>query len=286
MTEQTLEAQPADNTLQTAQTTEAQPFQVPQEYAGKGWVEKIKSPDDLWKTLDNAQSLLGKRPAGIPSPDASAEEWEKFYTAAGRPESADKYALADTFDGMPEGLELSKFKERAAGLAHKLGLNQKQAETMWQEYLTMSAGDFKEAQEGWQKTQAEKDAEFDQITQKVFGDQYDAKAKAASEFISAHLPQELAGVMADVGDNPKALAAMIAISDAAQQAIADVKAKYGGEDKLTSGQGTGISEQEIRQKLVEAKANAAKAEPWSIERKGFEAEVEKWRGQLQKIHGR
>ena len=53
------------------QTSEAQTqqFSVPEAYKDAGWAQNIKSPDDLWGQFANAQSLIGKRPAGIPLAD-------------------------------------------------------------------------------------------------------------------------------------------------------------------------------------------------------------------------
>jgi hypothetical protein len=61
-------------------------FSIPESYQDRGWAKDIKSQEDLWKLTDNAQSLIGKRPAGIPTADAPQEEWDKFYQALGRPE--------------------------------------------------------------------------------------------------------------------------------------------------------------------------------------------------------
>ena len=51
--------------LQTDQPPTTEPksteFTIPDEYKDKGWVQKIKTPEDLWKQLDSAQSLIGKK---------------------------------------------------------------------------------------------------------------------------------------------------------------------------------------------------------------------------------
>lgn len=53
-------------------------FVVPEEYKEKGWAQKIKTENDLWKQLSNAQSLIGKKTIGVPDEKASEEEWEEF----------------------------------------------------------------------------------------------------------------------------------------------------------------------------------------------------------------
>lgn len=72
-------------------------FAIPDDYKDKGWAAKVKSPDDLWKALDGAQQLIGKKSV-VPEYNAeNPDEFESFLNNL-RPESADKYEFPDGVD--------------------------------------------------------------------------------------------------------------------------------------------------------------------------------------------
>jgi hypothetical protein len=233
---------------QTSQTGES--FAVPDAYKGKGWTESVKSVDDLWKLNDNAQSLIGKRPAGIPSADAPTEEWDKFYAAAGRPEKPEAYQFSDV-EGIPEGADLGPIKEKAATILHKAGLTQKQADEVWKLYLGSELAAVGEGKAAMEAKQAELDKEFDKVTAEMFGDSYDTAAKSAQELIIRHVPEEARGAYEALADNPKAMAVVIKALSGASAEIEKVKKEYGAEGKITSGdQSASISIDEARKELA------------------------------------
>ncbi len=41
-------------------------FAIPKDYAEAGWAKNLKSVDDVWKSLANAQTLIGKKTIGLP----------------------------------------------------------------------------------------------------------------------------------------------------------------------------------------------------------------------------
>lgn len=241
-------------------------FVVPEAYQGKGWVEKIKSPDDLWKTLDNTQSLLGKRPAGIPTADAPKEEWDKFYQAA-RPESPDKYTLPE-IEGLPEGVDLSAQKKTAMELMYKAGLTNKQAADLWKEFMgteLKAAGENKAAYEAKQK---ELDAEFDKLTKEVFGGDFENVSKSAINFANEIVPESLRDAPAAIADNPKALAYIAALAKGAQDKIAAIQKEYGAEGTITSGnQAASVSIDDVRKELAALRTSKAARDPFSPEYK-------------------
>jgi hypothetical protein len=203
---------------------------IPDAYKDRGWVEKVKSPDDLWKTLDNAQSLLGRRPAGIPAADAPDEEWQKFYQAA-RPESPDKYTLGD-IEGLPEGTNLAPYKEQAQKLMYDVGLTQKQADLLWKQYIGAEMGAVAKSQEGLDKL-------YSETLDKTFGDKKaDAEAKA-QEIIAKYVPEALRGNVQALVNAPEAMVGVIALANEMQSKhdaeIAAIKAEYGVEGKLPDG---------------------------------------------------
>jgi len=217
-------------------------FAIPEAYKDKGWIEKIKSPDDLWKSLDNAQSLIGKRQ--IPTNDASDDEWNQFYKAAGRPDEP-KYEFADP-EGLPEGFDTSSFKEQAAQILHKAGLNTKQANKVYQEYLKLeldAAG-----KQGTQKEEQQKalDEQFVKLMKEHFAEDEDKYKELTKTEFNKHVPQSLKETFAKLEDMPDVLTALMAYTKGKQGEIDRVIKAYTGEGSLTSGQqSTGVAIAEV-----------------------------------------
>lgn len=89
---------PSSETTEATTTTQSAPeFSVPTEYQEKGWAKNIHSEADLWKTLDNAQGLIGRKTIGIPDFDnAKAEEVSEYYSHT-RPSQPTDYELDAAF---------------------------------------------------------------------------------------------------------------------------------------------------------------------------------------------
>jgi hypothetical protein len=259
-------------------------FSIPETYKGKGWVEKIKSPDDLWKTLDNAQSLLGKRPAGVPAPDAPDAEWDKFYAAAGRPESADKYNLTDP-EGLPEGVDLKEAKSEAMQLMHKAGLTQKQADSLWKEYVATELKSSEKSKESSKAAKAEKDAEFDKLAKEYFGGDFENVSKTAIEFASSVVPEGLRSAFSELGDNPKALAAVAALAKGAKDQIEKIKKEYGAEGSLSSGsQASTKSIEETRTELAKLRVSKEARDFLNPKHKETMAQIEKLSAEVDRYY--
>lgn len=215
--------QPSQATEQPSQPSSESQFAVPDAYKDRGWAEKIKTPDDLWKTLDNTQSLLGKRPAGIPTNDAPDEEWQKFYQAA-RPEKADDYSLGD-IEGMPEGVDLAPYKAQAQNLMYEVGLTKKQADTMWKQYVGAEMGAVKTASDALDK-------KYDETLNSLFGDKRADAEKTAQEAIKQYLPEDMRGSIGALAGHPEAMGAVIKLANEMNAALQSVKKEYGAEGGL------------------------------------------------------
>jgi len=222
-------------------------FVVPDAYKDRGWVEKVKSPDDLWKTLDNAQSLLGKRPAGIPANDAPQEEWDAFFKVA-RPESPDKYALSE-IEGLPQGIDLTPYKADAQKLMFEAGLTQRQADAMWKQYVGLEMGAVVKSQEGLDKR-------FDETLAKAFPEKADVAQKVAQDAINELVREDLRGSFVD---NPEGMVAMIELANGYEAKMAKLRAEYGAEGKLPDGgqQVPAVDINEVVQKQAKLRVSAA-----------------------------
>ena len=77
---------------------------LPEDLRNEPCLDNVKNFATLTKSFVNAQKMIGKNKIALPGENASQEELNAFYTALGRPESADAYK----HDGveLPEGITL------------------------------------------------------------------------------------------------------------------------------------------------------------------------------------
>lgn len=242
-------------------------FVVPDEYKDRGWASRIKSTDDLFKSYDNAQSMLGKRPEGIPAKDASAEDWEKFYTAMGRPESADGYKFETTVEGF-DGIDLAPHEAKARGFFHELGLPQDKANAAWNRYLEMEL-------EGHKEAEAQLDEQFNGLTAKMFGDRSGEVLDGTAAFLQSVATEDTQPALQMVQDNPAVAALMMQAFEKMQSDIKGVKEKYGAEDNLVSGgeQVAARTQEDIRAEMMEQRRIAKTSGVFSSEREKAEARI-------------
>ena len=279
----------SDTQSETVNQPQTPQFSVPEAYKDAGWAQNIKSPDDLWGQFANAQTLIGKRPAGIPTMDAPDTEWDKFHNLM-RPESPDKYTLSD-IENVPEGLDLAPYKQSALQMFHDAGLNAKQADKLWKAYIGTELESVKGMQGKAAETQAAMDKEFDALSAKLWGDKYkDVEAKSL-ETLKLAVPDELKDAIPYIAENPKALAATMKLVEYAdaqtaqlRAELADVKKKYGAEDKLNSGAQSGsTSKDDVVSKLTDLNMKVRGMDPFSLERKQAISDIEELRGQLARM---
>lgn len=245
---------PAQNT-QEGQTGQSN-FAIPEAYTSKDWASKIKSQDDLWKSMDNAQSLLGKRPTGIPYNDASDAEWDAFYKAAGRPDNPE-YDFKDP-EGVPEGFDTASYKKAAAEILHAAGLNSRQANKVYQMFLQSELGAYTQSKEVAATREKELDNEYDTLTKEHFGDNYDAAQKATFDAFERYSPQSLKAAFAEIADKPRALTAVVATINGMKNELDNLRKEYGAEGALSSGgQASSASIENQRDELATLRASKA-----------------------------
>lgn len=146
-------------------------FTVPDAYKTKEYAKSIDSPDKLWAMLDGAQELIGKRPAGIPAPDAPQAEWDKFYEAAGRPKTAAEYAFDYGKDdkGQPKVAADAKWDSALKQMMFEEGITAKQAAGLDMKFNTLVRETLK--QKGI--NEAALNADFDKIGSELYGAERD-----------------------------------------------------------------------------------------------------------------
>ena len=111
---------------------------VSDDIRGDPTLANLDSVDALAREHVNLQKVLGKKGVPLPGETGTTEEWDAFYNAIGRPETADNY----DFEGFKPPETLPWDNELVTAMRpsfHKHGLTQKQAEGVLTDYADMNA---------------------------------------------------------------------------------------------------------------------------------------------------
>jgi hypothetical protein len=104
---------------------------LPADYKENPSITKFKSVEDLSKSYLEIQKMVGKDKVVVPNEKSSKEEWEQFYTKAGRPADVKGYELPklEVAPELQKSMEanLDAFKSKAL----ELGLSKKQFAEMY-----------------------------------------------------------------------------------------------------------------------------------------------------------
>lgn len=109
----------------TSQTNE---FNIPDAYKEKNWASKVKSQDDLWKMLDNSQSLIGKKSVVPDFATAKPEEIQTYFESL-RPKDKTAYKFDDA---IPD-----EQKAELVDLLYNSNISDKQAELLLKNYNSL-----------------------------------------------------------------------------------------------------------------------------------------------------
>jgi len=205
-------------------------FVVPEAYKEKTYAKELKSTDDVWKMLDSAQSLVGKK-IGVPTDTSTPEEISIFNKAFGVPDKAEDYEIEPTEEmkklyGEGDSEVTAEFKK----LLHKAGANTKQAEVLKEGYSGIISGMMKKIE----TQRAEADKAFDELVVATFGDKREEILADAKALITEHAPDGFKEKMGDLP--PESLVILAGVSK-------NIREKYIDEDELRSpGGGSGMSE--------------------------------------------
>ena len=173
-------------------------------------IEKFTEIDALAKSYINAVSMIGSDKIPVPTNNSTEEQWNEIYTKLGRPESPDKYTLDVKSDAVP--IEESAVKSFAEN-AHKLGLNNKQAQGILEFYKQTLEGSAKEMSVNMESAQAE----ATNMLRSEWGKTYDENLRKASSVAQTYLEPELLDTQlrdgSRLGDNPKIIKAFANIAN-------------------------------------------------------------------------
>lgn len=151
------------------ETTTTPEFTIPEAYKEKGWTQNIKSQDDVWKMLDNAQGQIGKKVV-VPDFDKATPKEIDDYIAQLRPQDKAVYKFSDD---MPE-----EQKTAYADMLHEIGIPAYQANKLIEKYQGMEAESVAKLYD--------KD-EFMGELKKSFGNEYEKVSGETAKLLAANL---------------------------------------------------------------------------------------------------
>ena len=241
---QPVATEPTKETTATANTTTTQSTQpvswktsISEEYRTNPNIEKFTEIDALAKSYINAVSMIGTDKIPLPGKTATDEQWNEVYNKLGRPESPDKYTLELKTDVAPVDENVIK---TFANNAHKLGLNNKQAQGILEFYKQTLESSAKEMNVNMEYAQEQASNEL----RSEWGRAYDDNLKKAASVAKTYLEPELLDTQlrdgSRLGDNPKIIKAFANIANLLS------------EDKIVGAEGEGVMQtrdykEEIRQ---------------------------------------
>lgn len=168
---------------------------VPQDLRDKPYIQNILKNSDpgaeLFKQFDGLQKKLGERPTGVPTPESSDEDWDKFYEGL-RPEKAEDYEIKP-LDLGDEGKEIAEFVngfrdeeflKTVTALAHKHKLPKKLFEGFAQDYDKLFIDKFGAEFKAGAEARKQMDLDFDKLSAEEFGADVDKELASQKAFLN------------------------------------------------------------------------------------------------------
>jgi len=103
---------------------------LPEDIRGDKVFDRVSNFEGIMKTLSSAERAFGKDKIPVPNEASSEVEWDAYYAAGGRPETAADYNLAKP-EGLPDENWNQELATAAQELFHKIGISKKQAEALF-----------------------------------------------------------------------------------------------------------------------------------------------------------
>lgn len=144
-------------------------FSVPEQYKDAGWAANIKSEEDVWNQLANAQKLIGKKTVGIPDENSSENDITEFYGKV-RPENSTDYEF-----------DLEEDTEFFQKLFYDNGLSKRQAKAIVEGYKES----VRKQSEGLYS-----EAGLKENLVKYIGEDYQPKVTEISNFLKQYADKE------------------------------------------------------------------------------------------------
>ena len=173
---------------------------ISEEYRKNPNIEKFTEIDALAKSYINAVSMIGSDKIPVPTNSSTEEQWNEIYSKLGRPESADKYKLDTKSESVPlDAGAIKQFTENA----HKLGLNNKQAQGILDYYKNSLETTARQSQIDLETSQANAEAQL----RKEWGSNYETNLNKAAAIAKANMDAKILDMQLQdgsrLGDNPE-----------------------------------------------------------------------------------
>lgn len=155
---------------------------IPEELRNDPNISKFTELEALAKSYVNATRMIGQDKVVVPNQNSTDDQWNEVYDKLGRPESADKYQLDVKSDVVPfDESAIKSFTENA----HKLGLNNKQAQGILEYYKNSMEGSAQQAKIDTETAQANAEQEL----RKEWGSNYESNIKKAGSVAKANMQE-------------------------------------------------------------------------------------------------
>ena len=201
---------------------------ISQEFREDPNISKFTEIDALAKSYINATRMIGQDKVAVPNQNSTDDQWSEVYDKLGRPESPDQYKLDVKSEVVPlDDGTIKSFAENA----HKLGLNNKQAQGILEYYKNSMEGSAQQAQIDTETAQANAEAEL----RKEWGRSFDENIKKAGAVAKANMNPEILDMQLKdgtrLGDHPSVIKGFANIANL----MSEDKMIGTGEDNSTSG---------------------------------------------------
>jgi len=157
---------------------------ISQEFREDPNISKFTEIDALAKSYINATRMIGQDKVAVPNENSTDDQWNEVYGKLGRPESADKYKLE--INSETAQIDESSIKSFAEN-AHKLGLNNKQAQGILEYYKDSMEGSAQQSKIDTETAQAQSEAEL----RKEWGRSFDENLKKAASVAKANMNEDV-----------------------------------------------------------------------------------------------
>jgi hypothetical protein len=163
------------------------------DYLDKPYMKELDAPDKVFKTIDNLQTLLGKR-ATVPDANATEKDWNDYRDRIGIKDSS-VYQFDDSH--LPEnlkGVHVEAFENKVKDLMFKAGLTPGQGKVMQEGFdkLMLDArGDAIADAASKQKAAEVLDADFDAMADKAWGTEREEVQNTAKALLNQFTPADM-----------------------------------------------------------------------------------------------
>ena len=235
-------------------------------YADKGFMQELTTPEKMFEKIDNMESLIGKK-SFVPGEGATEQDWNDYRDRVGI-KSTDDYTLdnSDLPDNI-KNLHNDEIQGKVKQMFYDAGLTPQQAKIINSRYdqiMTEAHKDVMEQYASQQKQAQLSDEEFDALAKETWGQERDNVINVAKSLIQEFTPPNLKDAMATM-DN-KSLTIMASV-------LKGVSDKYISQDDLDALKGNSVNNPDSLRE--EAQKELAKLSQMSPFDKGYEAQKQK-----------